>query len=33
MVKSGKFEYEDFSRENMPVQLLLAQVGHMYNGM
>ena len=30
MVKSGKFEYEDFSRENMPVQLLLAQVGHMY---
>lgn len=30
MVKSGKFKYEDFSRENMPVQLLLAQVGHMY---
>ena len=30
MVKSGKFKCEDFSRENMPVQLLLAQVGHMY---
>ena len=29
-MKSGKFKCEDFSRENMPVQLLLAQVGHMY---
>lgn len=29
-MKSGKFECGDFTRENMPVQLLLAQVGHMY---
>lgn len=29
-MKSGKFKCEDFSRENMPVQLLLAQAGHMY---
>ena len=29
-MKSDKFECGDFTRENMPVQLLLAQVGHMY---
>lgn len=29
-MKSEKFECGDFTRENMPVQLLLAQVGHMY---
>lgn len=29
-MKSDKFERGDFTRENMPVQLLLAQVGHMY---
>lgn len=29
-MKSGKFECGDFTKENMPVQLLIAQVGHMY---
>ena len=29
-MNSDKFECGDFTRENMPVQLLLAQVGHMY---